>query len=241
MKISSFLVLFLIPVSLWSSSDQHENFVRANHAFATQDYVQACDAYKKIKSPAFIVNYNLAVSYVHQSQQAQAVLYARRAEKQANYWQLTKLYQFIDCLNRQVNPDYVISWQQQLAIFLKKCILSIPIVLLQIILLITCIAVILYWYNRWNLLHGRALLWIACFYLLLLSCWGYKIFYMQRQQGVVIKHEAVLRAGPDASFYKKSELHESDEVAVLGYRSGYYQIQQRNMLGWINEKDIEIV
>ena len=48
--------------------------------------------------------------------------------------------------------------------------------------------------------------------------------------GIVIKDEITVFAGPDTSFYKKSQLHESDEVIVCNKQQGFYQIKTKHAI-----------
>ena len=77
--------------------------------------------------------------------------------------------------------------------------------------------------------------------ILLFSIWWYKTDMMQQRIGMVTKNMISVFAGPDDSFYKKAELHESDAVTIIGSQPGYYQVQVQRVVGWIHDYDIELV
>ena len=235
----SVCIYFLLQSHLMITGDQ--DFMQGNQLFASKNYVQACQAYQKIENKGFAVLYNIALTYLNQGKRAQAILYSKRAEKQANFTELTQLYDFLDYIHHQNNPDYSPSWYEQLAIFMKKCILSISMLLIQVLLLIAILVVMLCWYRRWYQINSKALLWIGLFYIVLVSIWWYKTNIMQQRVGVVTKNVISVFAGPDESFYKKSELHEADELIIMSSRQGYYHIKAQQTIGWISDNDIELV
>ncbi len=241
MKKIIFYLFFLLQSAFICSVDNEHAFEHGNQLFLQGNYARACYAYKTIENKGFSVLYNLGLSYLHQNNRPQAVLYGKRAEKQASFRQLTQLYELFDCMNRQVDPNYALGWYEQLAIFLKKCILSISILLLQICLSLVIILLIICWYRRWYKIYKRLFLFIISFCVLLFSVWWYKNNMMQQQVGIVTKDLIYVFAGPDESFYKKSELHESDAVIIIRKQQKYYQVQAKQVVGWIHDKDIELV
>jgi tetratricopeptide (TPR) repeat protein len=236
----SFLLFILLQSNLITSAQDAENFVKGNHFFTTGRYELACDAYQKIENKGFAAQYNLGLSYLHQDKRGQAILACKRAEKHANFKELTQLYELFDCMHRQIDPDYVPTWYDLLAIFVKKCILSISMLLLQIVLLFTIVVLMICWYRRWLKINKRFLC-MAFFSILLLTASRYKTDMLEQQIGIVTKNLIPVFAGPDDSFYKKAELHESDAVTIIGSQSRYYQVQVQQVVGWIHDYDIELV
>ena len=236
----SFFLFFLLQSTFIFSAQQDENFVRGNHFFTTGRYALACDAYQNIENKGFAVLYNLGLSYMHQGNRSQAILWNKRAEKQANFKELTQLYDLYDCMHRQIDSDYEPSWYEQCVLFLKKCVLSISMLLLQILLLFIIIVLMLCWYRR-LLVFNKAVFCMIFLYILLMSAWWYKTDMMQQRIGIVTKNTIFVFAGPDDSFYKKSELHESDEVMIVEIKPGYYKIHMQQVVGWIHDHDIELV
>ncbi len=235
------LIVFFLLQSIISCAQDNENFVRGNNFFAAGRYVQASDAYKKIEDKGFAVFYNLGLSYLYQGKQAQAIICCKRAEKQANFQQLTQLYELSDCMHRQIDPDYVPGWYDQLAIFVKKCILSISILLLQLLVLLAMILFMLCWYKQWYPMNMKAWACIIVLYGAVVFAWWYKTDMMQQRIGIITKELVYIFAGPDTSFYKKAELHDADEVVIIAVQKGYYQVRAKQTIGWIHDNDVELV
>ena len=64
---------------------------------------------------------------------------------------------------------------------------------------------------------------------------------MQQRYGVVMEASIPVYAGPDASFYKKADLNQSDLVAIIDQKNEYYKIKLDKNIGWIDRKAIELV
>ncbi len=236
----SITLFVLLQSSIIVCMEDDENFVKGNHFFTKGRYDLACDAYQKVENKGFSTLYNLGLSYLNQADRAQAIVWTKRAEKHANFKELTELYDLFDCMNRQLDSDYELSWSEQFAIFFKKCILSVSMLLLQILLLLA-IMLVIYCYHKRFLIRGKKILGVLFLYSLLAGIWWYKNQLMQQKIGIIIKKNIDVLAGPDTSFYKKVELHECDEVKIVKSQPGYYQIQVEQVVGWIHDKDIELV
>lgn len=232
---------------------QQDNFFKGNHLFEQGQYAQACHAYKSIENPGFAVLYNTALSYLHQGNQPQALLAIKRAEQQANFHQLTILYELIDWIELQNDPDYVVTWPGQLAIFLKKCILSISMVLLLLLILILLIGIIIAWYYRWYDTHALTMVSVVIICMMISELAMYKLSMVKHNIGIVTKDTIFLYAGPDESFYKKAQLHSCDQVIIGDRQQGYcqvivldrrqkhYQVSIKKQMGWVSDHDIELV
>ena len=246
-----FLSFFVMLTSFLCS--QQDQFLKANHLFEQGQYAQACKAYQGIESQGFSVLYNTALSYLHQGNQAQALLAIKRAEQQANFHQLTILYELLDWIELQNDPDYVVNLPGQLAIFLKKCILSISMEFLLLLILILLVGIIVVWYRRWYYTHALSMVCLVILFMTVSELVIYKLSIVEYRMGIVTKDAIFLYAGPDKSFYKKAQLHSCDEViigdrqkkyyqvVVFDRRQKHYQVSMGKLIGWVSDDDIELV
>ncbi len=224
------------------AEDDRQTFVQANYLFEQEQYAQACDLYQSIDNKGFNILYNMSLAYLYQGDKAHAKLYGRRAEKQANFKQLTMLYElfhFIDADDSDENSS--LSWYEQLALFLKKCILTISTFLVQVILLIVLTTLILFWYRSWYQIYKNLLLLLLIFSIFFGAIWCFKNSFMHQKIGIVTKNIIGVFAGPDESFYRKKELFVGDELIITKTEKKYYLIESKNVVGWIHEKDVEVV
>lgn len=232
-------LLCLVPYTFVFSYDDQQLSEQANMLFTHAEYQKALDIYTKIEHKTFPVLFNMSLSYLNQADCAKALLYAKRAEKKANYNELTLLYEFIACIRKEIDPEYQASWLESITIFSKKCIRSIPMLLLQILFLwallflfFTC------WYRSLRLQAILLNIWYCLVFGILLS---YKVSLLQEKTAVIMKKNVPVYAGPDSSFYTKTAVPEAHEVMIKNQQNNYYQIQVHGVCGWVNHDDIELV
>lgn len=238
-----YAAIFCICIQLYIVGQHDQEVIQqAYHLFSQGHYMQASALYDSIQRPGFAVLYNLSICCLHQNKLGQAMVYALRAEKQANYTQLTYLQEIFDYILKIKNPDYQVGWYEQIAVFYKKCILSIPIIILQLLLLLLLIIFILSWYRSWYKQYFKAYYFMFFVVLITFGLWYYRMHLFQEQVGIVLKDSTSLLAGPDESFYKKTELGQADRLILCGVQQKeYYQVKTKHVTGWIHKDDIECV
>jgi hypothetical protein len=235
------LHLIVCLLSSFCLFGEQDYFLKGNHLFEQGQYAQACQAYAGIKNPGFSVLYNTALSYLHQNNIAQTTLYIQRAEKQATFQELSQLYELTQWMQQQKNPEYSPSLFDLLAIFLKKCILSISMLFLQIIILMMLVLLMVLWYRRWYCVYKKTIGCLMAIFFITIFMYWYKNYVQERHIGIVTKETISLHVGPDISFYEKSQLHAPDQVKIIGKQQAYYQVATQDQIGWVCDKDIELV
>jgi len=238
-KIILTLTIFFVG-QVQCAQDQQKLFVRGNELFEQAHYQDAFNVYERIIDKGFIVFYNMGLCCLRQGKKAETILCMKRAEKQASTYKEFTLVENV--LHFDENKEVIgMSWYQQITVFLKKCILIIPILLMQLIVLWSLIFLIVLWYCRWYKKYPKKsvlflILWCMFYYIV-----SYKINFMQQKYGVVMEASIPVYAGPDESFYKKSDLNQSDLVAIIDQHNEYYKITLDKNIGWIDRKAIELV
>ena len=97
------------------------------------------------------------------------------------------------------------------------------------------------WYKRLYRANIGVCFGTAFFCLLFFVVWLYKIDITQQQVGVVVKESTTVLSGPDELFYKKIELHDSDEFVIVDKQNRFYQIKTKQNVGWVQESSVELV
>lgn len=238
MKHNFIISIFLGAFFSLQSQDNQTLFNHANQLVTEKKYNQAINLYEKISVKNFAIFYNLAIAYAAENKFAQALVAIKRAEKVGNYGQLTDLYAFFDCFKKSINPEYELTFSNQVQLFIKKCILTTPILLLQILLFLIIALLFLLWFlhlHRKYIKKYKVLLVLA---VLVFTTYKYKEYLVQEKIGIVMVQSANVFAGPDASFYVKNTLPGMTEVIIIQSNNGYKQIQVGNMIGWIYHQDI---
>ena len=236
--IFSFIICFMSQIQC--AQDPQALLLRGKELFVQEHYQDAFNVYQRINDKSFVVLYNMALCCLRLNQKTQALLFCKRAEKQAqSYKELTLIEELLE-LDQEQEP-VAKGWYEQLAIFCKKVILTTPILLLQIIILIGLIFLMLCWYMRWYKNRKIAsflyiMLWLFFYYI-----WLCRIDFIQQQQCVVIEKMIPVFAGPNASFYKKSDLNEAQLVTIIDQQDQYYKVKLGQLVGWIDSRHIELV
>ena len=234
----SFIICF--TSQLQCAQDQQALLLRGKELFFQEHYQDAFNVYQRIDDKGFVVLYNMALCCLRLHQKSQALLFCKRAEKQAqSYKEFTLVEKLLDF--DEAGEPVIKGWYEQLAIFCKKVILTTPILLVQIIVLIGLIFLMLCWYFYWYKNRKMASFLLLILWLLFYYIWLYKIDFIQQRQGVVIDKTIPIFAGPDASFYKKADLHESQLVVIIGQQDQYYKMKLGQLAGWIDSHHIELV
>jgi len=219
----------------------HAFLQQAAQLFYEQKYDKALDLYKKIEPKDATVWYNIGLTYLHLEDNLQADIAFARAEKYGT-WQIWKKIDEINIyLALEKNPDFVAKWSDQLAIFCKRCILSISMIISQLFLLIILMVLfIMYWYKKWNTYKNY---FVASFFGFFFFCMIlYKEQMLMLQRGIVVQDIADVYAGPDSSFYKKDKVEQGDMLTwSKDSVHGYYQVFYDNKCGWVHKKNIEIL
>ena len=231
-----FCIIFVTNVV---KTSEEQAYLRAHDFFMQGKYNQAISIYENIEPKNFAREYNCAVLYLYEQNLLQALVHVRRAEQYAHFYQLTQLYRLQEYIEHQLNQDFTFSLDDQLAVFCKKCILSISMLFLQIGLLIVLLLLIWLWYRRWYVYYKKIYIILLSLALILLTITLYKMHIITTKRGIVSGIQVAVLAGPDNSFQKKSILSYMDEVVIKKEEHGFYQINCKNIVGWVARENIE--
>ena len=222
------------------SIHSEEAFLLGNKLVQEKKYSQALQTYGQVNNKGFATLYNMGICSLHEKKDAQATLFFLRAEQKGSWKELTILYNLLHALKKTDNGYQFTLWRDRFALFFKKCILTVSMLLLQFLFLIILILATIYLYRKWYLLYKA--MGIGIMFILLISylMWHTKAVVMQQEQGVTIE-KTVLLAGPDTSFYKKADLDENKLVIVLQEKDDFLQIKCDKLIGWININTVGLV
>lgn len=238
---SFFLIIVICGITqIQCKQDQQTLFSRAQKLFTQEHYQDAFNVYQRIEHKEFVVLHNMALCCLRQSKKAEALLFLKRAEKQArSFKELTLIEELIE-----LNEDKEFQekdWREQVAIFCKKSILATPILLLQGLILIGLMLLILCWYMQWYKKHSVISILFLIFWLLLYGIWSYRVDYIQTKYAVVMQPIARVFTGPDSSFNKKMDMSEAQLVTIIDKHDLYFKIKLDTIVGWVDSHDIELV
>lgn len=235
------LSLVMVFASFGHAAQDQMVFARANQYCKDKDYQRACKAYDLIEDKGFAVLFNMALCYYYQQDFFHALLHAKRAEKQAGWYEFDQVQQLLDTIEEQVDSlDEQVSWQARVAVFGKKCILVLSMLMLQILWLFLLLIFLSMWYYDMQKTWTKSWITVCCMAIILCLALSYKKDMLTERLGIV-KHQAYLLAGPDSSFSKKLVLQPLTMLKIIATQPESYQVQVGNELGWIQDVDIELV
>lgn len=235
-----FMVMIFHVMQITCIDDQKTSVLQAQELFLQEHYQDAFNVYQRIEEKNFVVFYNMGLCCLRQNKKVEAFLFFKRAEKKAeSYKELTLIQDVIDFNNGKEHHNT--SWYDQFAIFCKKSILSIPILLFQLFILIGLIFLIVCWYKNWYRRYQRWSILCLIAWLILYGIWSYRIDFVQREHAVVMEDVVPVFAGPDSSFHKICNLHQQNLVTIISKYDTYFKIKLDHIVGWVDSQHIELV
>jgi len=125
---------------------------------------------------------------------------------------------------------------------MQKCLIFIPTILLQVVLLLLLIRFFCILYScRQQTVLQRKLVLLFLGILLCSFAWYAQNQIYSKQRAFVVKDIAFVYAGPEKSFHKISQLKLGTQVQLLKCQADMCQISIHGNRGWIASDQIEIV
>lgn len=239
MKYLMMLWLVIFPCAL-SGVHSEEAFLQANEFYKKEEYEKAIKLYDEVKNPGFAVLYNTALSYMQQKKYAYAKLALLQAERCANFKKLGQKQELYDAINAKIGMGKSTSWLVPMEIFIKKCILSLSIFGVQLVLLLILLLLVSVVYIRLYRQYVGLFIIMIIMLCTVFGVWQYKMKYMKQQVGVIVQ-ETNLLAGPAATFYAKHPVAKGSVGKVLAKRDTFYQISQGSKIGWVDAESIKLI
>lgn len=232
--------LFVMCMMFYGMQDDTTLFLRAKELFSQEHYQDAFNVFQRIEDKEFAVFYNMGLCCLRQNKKAEALLAFKRAEKKAQlYKEYTLIGDVIDFVQGKDELD--VSWYDQIAVFLKKSILSTPLLFFQVLIFFGLILLIVCWHRRWYKKHRVRSGILFLLWVLVYALYCYKVDYITQKYAVVMEEIAPLYSGPDSSFPKKFDLDQSQVVDIMAELNGFLKIKVDNHVGWIDSQNVELV
>lgn len=223
-----------------------ELFLQGNCNFCDGNFEQARQCYELIPHKNSVVWQNLGNCYYNENNGAKALVCWRRAQKDAGFNQLEQLFESEQLVLKKFDCPCDGIFMRGV----KKIILGMPKVLLQL-LLILLLLLFLYWFyqclvnksNAYQLLpcRKRYMLLLVLSIVIFLLLLGAKEKFLKEKQGVVIHDKISVHAGPERSFHKKIELPLGYIVQVVDEKEDMMKVVSDKGSGWVISTDVEIV
>jgi len=249
------IVLFCFQVHGAAQLESQELFAQGNEKFLQGRFALARESYLKINNKSSSVWQNIGNCFFNEKKYAQALVCWKRAQISATWHQLDQLFtaekKTLSLLKLPVSSDVYYG--------VKRIILIVPKLLIQILLFLMLSLLLLFLYRCWSWSTVYSLMscnyMVAWFFMIgIMSCsvfcWS-KDEICKQGQAIVIKEQSVVYAGPERSFHKKTQLPLGYQIDVLELDRNMYKVMYRQMLdekhvgkrqvGWVESDSVEIV
>jgi tetratricopeptide (TPR) repeat protein len=235
-------ILFCINLlaATCSAVTNQELLLQGNKYYMANTYDKALECYHKIthKSPA--VWYNMGNVAFKKENLIAAILYWKRAQKDADWHlyqqcgqQCAHAYTMLNQKTAHISENF---WS-----LCQRILLAIPMLAVQILFfLLFSILLVLnyYWFLR-----KKRIRCIACS-LCLVAVIGIMHYGMQLKKatfGLIMNPDVVLYAGPDQHYHQKAVLPAGTSIRILQQKDDWAKIAWRTHSGWVMKTELEII
>jgi hypothetical protein len=234
----SIIAIALFVVSAVVAGNDEEFFLRGNKYYKNKDYDNALTVYTMMAAKGRAVLYNMGNCYFHKGDYPQALVYWSRAEHGATAQEYQHIKRnkehVLQLMGKQTAPSW---WQSSV----QDIAQGISLLLLQLLFLV-CWFMLIFLLHKKDIKMKKMMVTTLC---LLMSLSGalLTVHYNKHgvQDGIVVKKEAQLFAGPQKGFQVVAQLCCADNVAVKEVRQGWYKVQHAGMIGWVEADGIQII
>ncbi|BDC34842.1 hypothetical protein Noda2021_08000 [Candidatus Dependentiae bacterium Noda2021] len=225
------MVVSIISGSLYANSQ--ELFLRANKLYETKNYHQALELYEQIENKGAAVWHNMGNCSYCLQQNAQALLYWRRAQKNAPKAIVDSAQQAIE----KVNTLLEINAQDSSKERIERSIKNIPLILLQLLFLLSwCVLMGLFIWSYCSKTYR--LLILALFNVILVGSLNYKKYTLDDSlSAIVCADEACVRVGPGTEYPVIASLKKGTELKIHNKQKEWCKVRFENLTGWAEHNE----
>ncbi len=216
-----------------------ENFLRAHELYMSKNYEQALALYQTIPEKGSAVWYNMGNCAYQLGDYADALLYWKRAEREATGVQRADILYNIQALGKKINVPY--EKNNAFVDAGTTWLLGTPLIFMQLFFLTGWIGLWAY-IKRWHTKERYLLLY---FLIGLNSFFGfaliYRLMYAHRCTAIIATPQAPVYAGPDSRYHTVGSLNAVTECKVKQLCGDWCKIRTGSLVGWVKKDHCELV
>lgn len=243
MKIKNFLLILMLCAPMaWCaqpSQNKRERFLQAHELYQQGQYQEALARYQEFTDKSSAVWYNMGNCAYQLGDYMHALLYFKRAEREATPHEYPHIVHNISMTHQQLGLPSV---SNNVSFFdaVRVQVRTVPLLLMQLLLLVLWFAAL---GALWLLSHNRFKkiiigLLIVAWSILALVCWR-KYHDEQAEYALVMNDKSTLFVAPNAAYHAVGELPKGVAVKVDEKRKGWYKVQANSKKGWMRQEDVE--
>lgn len=239
------IALFFIGQITHSNSNE-ELFLQGNDYFLKGNFNNARNCYEQILEKSSAVWHNMGNCFFNEKNNIKAIICWKRAERDANFNQLGKLFESENKAFEQLHcsSDSVVIQK------IKQLFMSVSIIQLQLMLLIFLLLFLYLWYycfvqsrKSFYLLSCKKKYMIALLLgiAIIIFILSIKEKYLHRKEAIVIQEKVSVYIGPEITFSQKATLSLGCIVQILEEKQNMFKIIYPQGSGWVSSDNIEIL
>lgn len=231
MKCLVYFFMLLVTGSL--GANNQEIFLRANKLYEHKEFQKALDLYEQIDNKGAAVWHNMANCCYCLKNNTQALVYWRRAQKNAS----KKIFESAQHGITKVNALLEIDHKDTLKERMDRAVKNMPGLLLQMFFLLSwAIFLLLIIWSYCSKTHR--LLLLALFNVLLVGSLNYKKYTLDDTvSAIVCTDQACLRVGPGTEYPVIASLKKGTEITVRNKQKKWCKVRFENLCGWAEQNE----
>lgn len=225
------LLLGIVAGSMHANSQ--EIFLRANKLYENKEYKQALELYEQLENKGAAVWHNMGNCSYCLKQNAQALVYWHRAQKNAPKSIVASAQQAIKKVNALLELDNKDTITERV----ERSVKHIPTIALQFLFLMSwCVLMALIIWSYCSKTYR--LLLLALLNVVLIGSLNYKKYTLEDSiSAIVCADEACLRVGPGTEYPVIASLKKGTEIKIHNKQKDWCKVRFENLTGWAEHNE----
>lgn len=228
------LGVICLSVGMMSAVSYRELHATAQQAYEQKDFQKAKNAYCSMEKKGPGAWFNVGNCHAALHEYHDAIICYHRARSKAYG---TLVQQIDEALTQAYRVLGVVQQGQTFYEWFTGYMLRIPLLLLQLLFLLS-------WYMMWFFLYQRKNVWsvIGLFFAVSIIGAFVAVHYFESgsQKGIVIRATQLL-AGPHRQYDVVQEVAPYEKIQILSVRPEWYKVASHSSVGWISAKHLALM
>lgn len=234
-------MLFFLDQTAQCQSNQ-ELFLQGNNYFLKGNFNKACDCYEQISEKNSAVWHNMGNCFFNEKNNIQAIICWKRAERNASFRELGKLFNSQSKAFEQMHLSYdgfVMQKIKQVCMIVS--VIQLKILLLVFLLLFLYVCYYCFLQSKRLSCKKRYIIGLLLGIMSMVFALYLKEKWLHKKEAIIIHEKVPVYIGPEVTFSQKTILPLGCVVEVLEEKQGMIKIIYPQVCGWVSSQNVEIL